>query len=308
MGGNVTRKILEGIRKKEDSEMQMYATEPPGAMGEGRKKKGDRPNVPESGGGIMSVLRAYEDDGSLNDLDLPPGWENEVEEELSKDQGLVDEPDLVSEEDIRHVLGRLGYGPENECAGTPSVDENGVPDLRQRKPGRDEPVDPKNLPSVVPGTEHRGRDLSPDEKKKGPDDESLDEADDWEAPEGEMPGGWAHPDPQTDDQHERLIKRLEWQLERDKKEGNPDIIRWTQQALDYAKQRMDKSSGKPTGPDLPAVESADEDDDGWISLDEMAGQCEGCAGRMKEIGMTRIRKSHAKECMGSYGKKDDKEK
>lgn len=35
MGGSVERAILEGIRKKEDSEMQMYATEPPGAMGEG---------------------------------------------------------------------------------------------------------------------------------------------------------------------------------------------------------------------------------------------------------------------------------
>lgn len=36
MGRSVSRAILEGIRKKqEDSEMQMYATEPPGAMGEG---------------------------------------------------------------------------------------------------------------------------------------------------------------------------------------------------------------------------------------------------------------------------------
>jgi hypothetical protein len=37
MGRSVARAILEGIRRKqEDSEMQMYATEPPGAMGEGR--------------------------------------------------------------------------------------------------------------------------------------------------------------------------------------------------------------------------------------------------------------------------------
>lgn len=35
MGRSVSRAILEGIRKKqEDSELQMYATEPPGAMGE----------------------------------------------------------------------------------------------------------------------------------------------------------------------------------------------------------------------------------------------------------------------------------
>lgn len=33
---NVTKAILEGIRSQEDSELQMYATEPSGAMGEAK--------------------------------------------------------------------------------------------------------------------------------------------------------------------------------------------------------------------------------------------------------------------------------
>ena len=127
MGRGLMRGILEGIRKKqEDSELQMYATEPPGAMGEddgestsfeGWMKKLDALFSAKLGLSIHDVedmpFRDWYDSG-MSPEEAFPDVMDQMRSEHGERDGLFDAKNAPPGENMEFTIDESGPLDENE--------------------------------------------------------------------------------------------------------------------------------------------------------------------------------------------------